>query len=331
MVEKVLNQEQIDAIVRAARGGKSQPQEKSVTVWDARQAGQIGREQMKVINSLHETFARSLTRSLGAYLRVEVAVALVSAEHLSYGEFLQGVPEITYLASLNLTPMNETAVLQLDHSVAFPLIDVMLGGEGKGAMPNRNVSEVEEQILETPMNIICRELENAWQDLALKFIFEQRQPAEQIARLMPFEEKTLTLSFEITLAETKGTLILMVPGVVSNAMVRKISAGWATAAARPKTHRDSHEHLRQRLLDCPFQVALEMEPAAVPLRELTQLSPGGILVVQRKTEEPARVMIGGREMFTAAVARRETSRAIKILEHIARQEGPQGDEGSSRD
>ncbi len=331
MVEKVLNQEQIDAMVRAARGGKSESQEKNVTLWDARQAGQIGREQMKVINSLHETFARSLTHSLGAYLRVEVTVALVSAEHLTYGEFLQRIPETTYLASMNLTPMNETSVLQLDLSVAFPLIDVLLGGEGIGTAPSRNVSEIEEQILETLMNIICRELENAWQDLALKFIFDQRQPSEQIARLMPFEEKTLTLSFEITIAETKGTLILMVPGVVSNAMVRKISAGWATAAARPKTHRDSHEHLRKLLLDCPFQVALEMQPAAVPLRELTQLSPAGILVVKRRTEEPAKVVVGGREMFTAAVARRGTSRAVKILERIVEQEEPQSDEVSSGD
>ena len=324
MVEKVLNQEQIDAMVRAARGNKDGPREKNVTLWDARQAGQIGREQMRTINSLHESFARSLTHSLGAYLRVEVTATLVSAEHLSYGEFLQRVPEMTYLATLKLEPMGETAVLQLDLSAAFPIIDILLGGQGKGGAPNRNVSEIEEQILETLVHLICRELDSAWQGLALKFVFEQRQPADQIARLLPHEDKTLTLSFDLTMSEARGTFILMVPGVVSNAMLRKISAGWVTAS-RPKAHKDSRERLRQLLLDCPFRVELQMEAAPVPLRELAQLQPSSILTVRHRIEEPAQIVAGEQEIFTAGVARRGPLRAAKIFERIAQKEEQKGE------
>jgi flagellar motor switch protein FliM len=328
MVEKVLNQEQIDAMVRAVRGGKSgaNSKETNVTLWDARQAGQIGREQMRAINSLHETFARSLTHSLGAYLRMETTAALVSAEHLTYGEFMQRVPEMTYLATLQLGPMSETAVLQLDLSVAFPIIDVLLGGEGKGAPPERNISDIEEQILEILVNLICRELDSAWQDVVLKFTLPQRQSAEQIARLMPLEEKTLTLSFELTLAEARGTLILMVPAVVSNAMLRKMSAGWAVSA-RPKSQSGSRERLRQLMLDCPFRLELEMMPAAVSLKELASLAPGGVLALNRKIEEPARITAGGRELFTATPARKGTSRAASVL---ARCEEKQNNEEEER-
>ena len=70
-----------------------------------RRAGQIGREQLHAITLLHESFARNLTNSLGAYLRVVFAATLVSAEHLTYREFLQRIPETTYLASCHLDPM----------------------------------------------------------------------------------------------------------------------------------------------------------------------------------------------------------------------------------
>jgi flagellar motor switch protein FliM len=319
MVEKVLNQEQIDAMVRAARGGQqtatAKAREKRVTAWDARQAGQIGREQMRAISTLHESFARNLTHSLGAYLRVGFTAALVSAEHLTFGEFLQRLPEVTYLATSLLDPLAETALLQLDLSVAFPLVDVLLGGQGTGAPPQREITEIEEQILETVVHIICRELQTAWQALALGFQFGQRQQPDQVARLMSHDEKTLSLSFEITMPENRGTLNVMVPAVVSNALLRKITAGMA--AVKPKMRRESDERLREKLLHCPFPLEVGMNSVAVPLRELAQLSPGGLLVLAKRVEEPAELVVAGKKMFKAAVARRGPMRAAQLLDRIA--------------
>ncbi|TMQ32670.1 MAG: hypothetical protein E6K70_17270 [Planctomycetota bacterium] len=157
MAKKILTQEEIDAMVAAARGGAAaggaaKAKARTVTAWDTRMAGQIGREQMRSINLLHEGFARNLTHSLGAYLRVTFATAMVSAEHFSFSDFLGTIPEVTYLASCKLDPVGATALLQLDLAVAFPLIDVLLGGEGKGSIPNREITEIEEQILETVMH-----------------------------------------------------------------------------------------------------------------------------------------------------------------------------------
>ncbi len=62
-MEKVLNQGEIDAMVRAARSGKGANAAAGPVVqpWDIRQAGQIGRDQLRAINQLHELFARNLT------------------------------------------------------------------------------------------------------------------------------------------------------------------------------------------------------------------------------------------------------------------------------
>ena len=134
-MEKVLNQDEIDAMMLAARGGEigaGAVPAPIVKKWDVRQVGRIGRDQMRAISVLHETFARNLTHALGAFLRVVMQVGLVSAEHLAYREFLQRLPELTYMCSCNLIPLNVMALLQLDLSVVFPLIDLLLGGEGRG-------------------------------------------------------------------------------------------------------------------------------------------------------------------------------------------------------
>jgi flagellar motor switch protein FliM len=315
-MEKVLNQQEIDAMVLRARGGDASGKEEAkpavVTVWDVRHAGQIGREQVQSISTLHEGFARNLTHSVGAYLRIEFSAALVSAEHLTYGEVLQRIPEVSYIASCKLAPVGATALLQLDLAVAFPLIDVLLGGQGSSSVPGRQLTEIEEQILETVMRIICRELQTAWQVLALQFEFEARQHAEQVQRLMPSEEKTLSLSFEITVAESRGTLNLVFPAVVSNALLRKLSAGWVRAKLRARP--DFEQRLRHHLLACPFPVELGMEIAGVPLRDLTRLSPGTLLVLRCPAHQPAALRVSGCEMFVSAMARRGRQRAAQVLQ-----------------
>jgi len=316
-MEKVLNQEEIDAMVRAARAGAPAPPGATaapakVTPWDARQAGHLGREQLRAINQLHEAFARNLTHSLGAYLRVVFEAAFVSAEHLTYSEFLQRLPEVTYLACFRLSPLSAVAVLQLDLSVALPIIDLLLGGQGTGGPSSREITEIEEQILESVGKIICRELQVAWIPLNLEFVFDQRQRATEVVRLMPPEEKTLSLNFEITMPEVRGSLSVAFPAVVSNALLRKLSRDWAYQ--KPRGPAGSAEQLRLRLGRCPLSTELDLTGIAMPLRQVVSLAPGQILRLPRRVGTPAVVRVAGHDMFAASPVRCAEHRAARILQ-----------------
>jgi flagellar motor switch protein FliM len=314
-MEKQLDQEEIDAMVRAARGGAAgaapQPTHHVVQPWDIRQAGQIGREQMRAINQLHEGFARNMTNSIGAYLRVVFECSMASAEHLTYREFLQRLPENTYLASCQLSPVDAVAILQLDLAVAFPIIDLLLGGEGKGGDLGREITEIEEQVLESVMRIVCRELQTAWQAIALQFNFKQRQPIAQAQRLMVPDEKNLCLSLEIKMSETRGTLNLAVPAVVSNALLRKISVDMSYQ--RPRSPAEARHRLERRLLDCCFRVELSTPHLPVPYQSLADLAPGTVLSFPRSAAAPAVLLVEDVRLCSAMPARVNTRRAARVI------------------
>jgi len=314
-MDKVLNQGEIDAMVRVARGGQaggaSQPAQQVVQPWDIRQAGQIGSEQMRAINQLHEVFARNLTTSVGAYLGITFECSLVSAEHLTYREFLQRLPETPYLASCDLLPAGAVSVLQLDLSVAFPVIDLLLGGEGKGGDLGRETTEIEEQILESIMRIICRELQTAWQAIALDFKFGQRQTVAHAERLMVPEEKNLCLSLEVKMEETRGTLNLAIPAVVSNALLRKISAD--LSYQRPRSPVEARRKIEKRLLDSPFRLELSTPDLPLFLEDLAGLAPGIVLSFPRSPFAPAVLMVDGVRVCSAMPVRVNSRRAARVL------------------
>ena len=313
-MDKVLNQEEIDAMVRVARGGQpstSQPVQQVVQPWDIRQAGQIGSEQMRAINQLHEVFARNLTSSVGAYLGIAFDCSLVSAEHLTYREFLQRLPETPYLASCDLLPVGAVSVLQLDLSVAFPVIDLLLGGEGKGGDLGREITEIEEQILESVMRIICRELQTSWQAIALEFKFGQRQTVAHAERLMVPEEKNLCLSLEVKMEETRGTLNLAVPAIVSNALLRKISAD--LSYQRPRSPVEARRRIEKRLLDASFRVELSTPDLPLFLQDLADLTPGAVLSFPRSPFAPALLAVDGVRLCSAMPVRVNSRRAARVL------------------
>jgi len=282
----------------------------AVKAWDARQSGQIGREPMRAISLLHEVFARNLSAALGAYLRVVFEASLVSAEHLYYRDYLQRLPELTYLCSCKLAPMDVPALLQLDLAIAFPLIDLLLGGEGKGKLEPRELTEIEEQILESVVQFICRELGIAWQALGLEFRFDRRQQAANAARLMPPDDKILALNFGITMPETSGTLSLAIPAAVSTALLRKMTADWAYRKPRGPT--ESREQVKARVLRCPFPLELLLLGVKLPARELFELKPGKVLVLGHSIERPVTLVAGEQPLFEAFLMRSNQERVARL-------------------
>ncbi len=322
-MEKVLNQEEIDAMFRAAQGRQgtaTAEQEPKILQCNFRQAGQINSEQVRSISALHEGFARNLTHWLAAYLRTAFECNLVSVEQLPYREVLSRIPEVAYLATFRLDPMDVVGALQLDLALAFPIIDMLLGGGGKDAAPTRDVTEIEEQILEGVVKIICRELQTAWQPLGLEFVFDQRQQPAQMQRVMAPAEMTLCLSFEIRMSETHGTLNLVFPSVVSNALLRKLAREWSYQ--RPHGSGDARKRLIQRLLTSSFSVELGLVDVPVRMEDLLKLTPGTLLRLRRKADSAATVLVDGSELFSAIPVRQLGMRAGQVQAMLHKFEPP---------
>ena len=238
---------------------------------DLRKMGALNAEQVRVVSTLHESFARRLGGSLAAYLRVGFEMNLVSVEQLIYSELLSRFPELTYLASLTMMPIDARATIQADLSLVFPIVDLVLGGSGADSIDPRELTEIEEQIFETVVSLIAHDLQTAWAPvLPVEMQFDQRQQQSQIQSLMLPLEKVLSLTFEIRLPDARGSVNIAFPAVVSNALLRKLSVQWSYVERTPS--RETRARLRDRLLDSCFAVNLSLPPSQLSIREIAELN-----------------------------------------------------------
>jgi flagellar motor switch protein FliM len=316
-MRKILTQEEIDALFSAAKEspGSAKAPRRRVQTCDLRKLGTLNAEQVRVATILHETFARRLGNSLGAYLRVGFEMNLVSVEQILYSEFLSRLPDLTYLASLRVTPIDATATLQADLSLVFPIVDLVLGGSGEDPIQPREMTEIEEQIFETVVRLLARDLQTTWAPvLDISIEFDQRQQHAQIQGLMLPVEKILSLTFEIRLPDARGTLNLAFPAVVANALMRKLSEQWSRLERVPS--RQTQEQLRARLLEGRFAVDLSLPLSPLSIREVVALEPGKVLVLPKRVLDPARLNVAGKPMFLAYPIRHGAERGARVERRI---------------
>jgi len=322
-MEKVLSQAEIDALFRAAQGGSTAPEDAPGSVvepWDLQHSAALGKEQLHSLNQLYETFARNLGGTIAGYLSDKFEVALVAVEQLTYRDFLARSPEVTYYGSFRLSPGDGRGILHMDLSLAFAAIDLLLGGSGMMPQVAREVTEIEESLLQGIGHLACQELRTVLTPLGLEVEFERRQTALQMPRIMPPQEKTLTLTFEVSMAESKGTLNIVFPSIVSSALMRKMRAELVYERAQgPAVHQ---EGIGRRLLESTVDVVLATAPIAARVPELLALRPGAILVLRHHVEEPALVRIGDCDCWSARPVNSCNRRAAHLLqEHYPAQEG----------
>ena len=319
-MEKILNQDEINALFHAAKDqvGRrtARGSEKHVTACNFRGAGLISRDQLQAVNQFHDPFVRSLSRSLSANLRAPFEVNLVSTEQITYSEFLLRVPEVNYVASANLRSLDALAAIVLDLQLAFPMIDLLLGGPGKPMGEVREVTEVEEEILKGVLQVICRELEATWQPvIGSEIQFDERQRQTQIVRLMPPNERVLSLGYEIRMSEVSGMLMTVFPVVAATALIRKLAQQGSYRKHRSATGAASS--LREKLENCSFPVELILPGGTVSSQQLLALEGGSILPLHLKSHQPAVLYVGDQPLFIAQPVRSGNHRAGQIVKPIA--------------
>src|SRR5215470_19250684 len=212
---RLLSQDEIDKVFRSTAESGEEIAARKAAVYDFRRPDRIAKDQLRSIHLLHDNFARNLASSLSGYLRAYVIVNLVSVEQLSFAEFTQCLPSPTVLISLGMKPFDGNAVMELNPSLVFPLLEMLLGGNGKGGVLTRETTEIEQSILDALFRIILHDLGQAWQMVAnIAFTVEGRETEPQLLQILAPNEAVVSIGLEIRVGENTGLMNIGMPSII---------------------------------------------------------------------------------------------------------------------
>jgi flagellar motor switch protein FliM len=311
--DRVLSQKEIDSVFKkmheTAVADASGEQAQS---YDFRRPDRIAKDQLRAIHLLHENFARSLASSLSAYLRAYVAVNLVSVEQLSFMEFTQCLPSPTSMIALGMKPYDGNAVLEINPSLVFPILEMLLGGSGKLATKiTREITEIEQSILEGLLRIILQDLRTSWHAVtALDFSIESHETEPQLLQILAPNEAVVAISVEVRIGETAGMMNIGIPSIVVKMLRQKFDQQWSVR----KTQATENEHSRVLRLIRPASIHLDarLQGPTLSVATLLELAEGDVLAFDYPVERPVDVMVNGRLKYRGEILTSGRKRAFEV-------------------
>ena len=307
-----LSQEDIDALFKS-QGGHAGSRSKHAR-YDFRRTDRIPKEQIRALRAVHDTFARSLASSLSAYLRTYVTVNLISVEQLSFADFKSTLPSPTCLATVQMKPFEGVAILEVNPTLAFPMIEVMLGGgKLRPIVVEREMTIIEQQVLDSLLQLILQNLGIAWQGVArVAFNVESHETEPALLNVLPPNEAVVVIATEVALAETSGMLNIGLPSNIVKLLRQKFDQQWVARRASAGT--DDGQAVLDLISDVPVRVEARMRPTAVTMEQLLELEPGDVLQFDRAITEPLEVILNGERKFSAGLVKAGRKRGLSIQE-----------------
>jgi len=282
---------------------------RTVQVCNFRSAGRISNEDARALTAIHEVFARRLASALDLYMGRGLKVKLQGIDQFAVKEHIAGIAPFSYLAPFTLNSSESAMVVEIDVGLVYPMIDLLLGGTGGPARDVRQLSEIEEEILQELASVIARQAEAAWGIPAMSMSANRHIEAESVKQYCPLTEKVMLVNLEIEATGATGTIQLAFSSTFANHLVKQSKLdqpGNKSKAAAPKTD------LRERVLDCEFDVAADLPGMKVMVRDLMGLQPGCVLKLRAPVRNPGKLTVGGREIFEAVPVRNGTQKAAQV-------------------
>lgn len=315
MSEELLSAEEMSALMpennQAASGERDK--KNKATTYNFRRPDRLSKEQIRSLYRLHDLLAHSLSSSLPLFLRSFTEVSLISVEQQSYAEYIKGLSDPTNIFTFSVENLRGAFAVEINSSVAFPIIDRMLGGSGEGLDEPRAATELELKILEGFLTNITDDYSEAWKPiLEFQTDLTGRETRPQLLQIAPPNEVVVAVVYKVQIGEAIGFMSICLPIMMLEPIIEKFnpSSYESVKTTEPETVRA----LLDNVSTVRFPVACQLKPSPAMVSDLMSLTVGDVLRTSHKIENPVDVCIGEVTKFRGKVAAHDGKMVVQVVE-----------------
>jgi flagellar motor switch protein FliM len=196
---------------------------------------------------------------------------------------------------------------------------MLLGGTGKLTTKiTREVTEIEQSILEGLLRIILNDLRTSWHAVtALDFSIESHETEPQLLQILAPNEAVVAISVEVRIGETAGMMNIGIPSIIVKMLRQKFDQQWSVR----KTQATEEERARVLRLIRPAAINLDarLQGPTLGVSTLLELAEGDVLAFDYPTGRPVDVMVNGCLKYRGEIVTTGRKRAFEVQQLVREQ------------
>jgi flagellar motor switch protein FliM len=326
----VLDQNEVDALLAAVDAGEVKEERKDAPIfsrhrrtpetaeiksYDFKRPERVSKDQMRALQTLHESFARNFGASLSGFLRTIVEVKVASCEQMTYSEFTSGLPNPTSFNLVSADGLEGQMCLEISPLIIYPIIDRLLGGTTQDLfIPQRPMTLIETRLISNVTKRGLAALSEAWAGIKqLEFKVSATESNPQLVQIVPPNEVVVVIGFELKMSNRAGTMNLCIPYNVIEPVMEVLSSQSWFAASKNQRSKEVEAMISRNLSRAPLQVTGLLAETTITLKELLDLSVGDVIVTEKPATSPVVICVEGERKFLAQIGQYKGSRALKVI------------------
>ncbi|MHB1486726.1 MAG: flagellar motor switch protein FliM [Acidimicrobiales bacterium] len=257
----------------APRGAASQAH---VRLFDFRLPDSLDRAHVHALQMMFEVFTHRISGVMATQLRVPVTVRLGELSQRSWEDFSASLPEPAYLVSVGLVPLAGRLMLHLPLELAMTLVDLRLGGSGKGRFPDRAPNDIEQRLVGEVAGGIVAELPAVFAPLATVSVGSLSYVAS--VQFLPSARRNdmyLVVELAVELGEGRSfTCGIAFPFTALHPIIDVLAK---QEMDEPSSTETGASATADRLLEAPIEVSVRFPPTTLTPTEFLSLAAGDVI------------------------------------------------------
>lgn len=324
----VLTQAQIDEMLKnVAMGAEpvvAKSEEAAVKEYDFRAPKKFTKEQIKVLESIFESYARLLSSYLTGKLRLYSRVGLVNIEEQRYNEFNNALPDYVIMGMVDLGIKNDEisetdVIVQVSNTITYTMIDRLLGGKGEYSDINRDFTEIEITIMTDIMKSFADMLKEPWLthiDLEPRLIGIETN--SRVVQTIGHEDTVIIVALEVEINNQKSIVSVCIPAINLDEIMSKFIPRYSgtrrkTDATREQERRDS---IMGGISTTELIVKAVLGEINLDMYEVLTLQVNDVIPLDKKISENIVVRVGNRDWCDGKLGTYNNKKAVMIENFI---------------
>lgn len=321
----ILSQEEIDALLDVVDDesedlfeGGDEPSviNRQVTLYDFKRPNRVSKEQLRAFRGIHDKMARSLASQISSIMRSIVEIQLHSVDQMTYGEFLMSLPNPTSFNVFSFKPLEGSGIIEINPSIAFPMLDRLLGGKGEPFDASREFSDIELSLFETILRVMMSTLKEAWGPVMEIFPnIESKESSPNVVQIVAQNEIVVMVVMEIIIGQSSGMMNICYPVIALEPILPKL-ASRDLMLNETSTKKSRNTELQVLLGGAKVGIEAILGNAELTLRDVLELQSGDVVRLTSPADDIVTLRIDGKDRFRGKIGLRRFRKSIQITEII---------------
>lgn len=316
-----LDQSEVDRLMSEMDGGDTEvlPEEKGagehLASLDLAKMERVIRGRLPVLELINERQAQTLRPRLYQFARRQFEVQAHNVEVKKYANFMSAIRLPSAICMVQLSPpLRGSALLVVDASLVFLLVDLLFGGSGKLRMrpEGREFTGVEQRIVKELMDIMLTEYGKAWEPVApVKFNMSRMEMNPQFVAIASPTEAVLSYGFELNHGDLGGMISVCIPYSAVEPLLGELRS---TLRSEDSLADYWRPEIRNKLLAATVGVRVELAGLELSVGELSELREGDVLAFDMP--EQVRVEVEGSPVFLGSPGEVDERNAVMLERNL---------------